>query len=210
MERIFGYGEDSLTYWALSTQLTQILVNLHDDTPQEQCQVFYRPSFRRSGGPTSSQFGEFEAIIQSSRSTYLIESKWDHLNPAPNEVVLQPVQILRHSIFKWMHRKWAELQPTSWPDFLNRAGTEFKLEFNGRTLANSGRLIARNCTELLVLLARGPAAMSNVLLYFASRGDAIPSSVVDSELQPLTDPFQLCILQFAALNDSGYFIMANS
>ena len=73
-----GYGEDALTLWALKKQLTKILGTFKDSTDMVDCLVFYRPSFGRSGGPNSAEFGEFDAIVASKERIYLIESKWDN------------------------------------------------------------------------------------------------------------------------------------
>jgi len=206
MARIYGYGEDSLTYNVLSTQLQQLLIKLRDDSLLDKCRIVYRPSFGRAGG---SQFGEFDAIVQTTRSTFLIESKWDHIRPAANNVILKDVQTLRHRIFKWMRRKWMELRPPSWAKFKLDAEAEFSREFNGRKLANNGTLLARNCFELLLLLQDGPAAMTNVLLYFIST-EAAPTSILDERLQPLADPFELCIFSNPNLNASGYILMVDA
>ncbi len=64
MAEIFGYGEDALTLRLLMKQISFILGN-EDKTLLSDCLVFYRPSFGRSGGSKSAEFGEFDAIIAS-------------------------------------------------------------------------------------------------------------------------------------------------
>lgn len=209
MATIYGYGEDSLTYWVLASQRAQLLANLGDDTEPGACKAIYRPSFGRAGGPTSSQFGEFDAILQTVHHTYLIESKWDSAAPARNEVVVNDTQILRHRIFQWIRQKWSAQGRPDWVPFVNQAGQEFIQDFGGRTLANPGTLLARNCQQVLLLLQDGPLSMRNVLLYFTGT-EAMPRAVVDERLQPLTDPFQLCVFNYASMNNSGYFPMANA
>ena len=61
--KILGYGEDFLTFWAVSRKLAEILSQLNDDANPEDCEVFYRPSFGRRAGKNRSEFGEFDAII---------------------------------------------------------------------------------------------------------------------------------------------------
>lgn len=76
MSKIFGYGEDALTLWALKQHTSNILEEFQDKTPISNCLIFYRPSFGRGFG---SVFGEFDAILVSRENIYLIESKWDNL-----------------------------------------------------------------------------------------------------------------------------------
>ena len=61
--RILGYGEDALTYLALSQHMTDVIgpTPLNDDSPLEKILFIYRPSFGRAGGNGSAQFGEFDA-----------------------------------------------------------------------------------------------------------------------------------------------------
>lgn len=75
MGKIFGYGEDALTLWLLKNQPHEILRQFNDEGKPSDCLVFYRPSFGRSGGPDSAEFGEFDAILASKENVYLIESK---------------------------------------------------------------------------------------------------------------------------------------
>lgn len=48
-----------------------------DFSAPSDCIAFYRPSFGRKGGNNRAEFGEFDAIIVSSKKIYLVESKWD-------------------------------------------------------------------------------------------------------------------------------------
>ena len=78
--KLIGYGEDFLTLWALTKETDKILSKLDDDTPSESCTVIYRPSFGRAGGSMENQraeFGEFDAILITNHTAFLIESKWD-------------------------------------------------------------------------------------------------------------------------------------
>lgn len=72
MTKIMGYGEDALTIWALKNKLSIILGAFNDQTDPKDCLVFYRPSFGRSGGSGSAEFGEFDAIVASKQKIYLI------------------------------------------------------------------------------------------------------------------------------------------
>ena len=75
--KILGYGEDFLTFWAITKRLNEILSQLKDKTDPEKCTVIYRPSFGRRGGLRRSEFGEFDTIIVTPEKAYLVESKWD-------------------------------------------------------------------------------------------------------------------------------------
>ena len=100
MGEIFGYGEDALTLWALKHHTSAILETFQDQTAPSNCIIFYRPSFGRSGGSKSAEFGEFDAILASSENVYLIESKWDNLSRFnKREITLRAEQKMRHRIF---------------------------------------------------------------------------------------------------------------
>ena len=71
VSRIMVYGEDGLTLKYTREKLGEILVKLGDDSHPEDCTVFYRPSFGKG------QYGEFDAIISTTKKAYLVESKWD-------------------------------------------------------------------------------------------------------------------------------------
>jgi len=100
MAKIVGYGEDSLTLWALKQRLNDVLREFQDKHASSNCLVFYRPSFGRRSRKESSVFGEFDALVVSSKNVYLIESKWDNLGQSKeNRLVLRREQTLRHRIF---------------------------------------------------------------------------------------------------------------
>jgi hypothetical protein len=118
MSKILGYGEDALTLWALKEQLRKILDVFKDSTNVEDCLIFYRPSFGRSGGKHSAEFGEFDAIVASKEKYYLIESKWDnHSNYEKDSVRLRDEQVLRHEIFTWYLYNWGTMYSGNWQRF---------------------------------------------------------------------------------------------
>jgi len=90
MRQIIGYGEDAFTLWALKHKTSIILNSFQDQTAPSDCLFFYRPSFGRSGGEESAEFGEFDAIIGSSDNIYLIESKWD--NSPDSKMIRSPLE----------------------------------------------------------------------------------------------------------------------
>jgi hypothetical protein len=53
--KIAGYGEDFLTLWALTRKTKEVLTQLEDNNPPEQCKLIYRPSFGRAGGSMDIQ-----------------------------------------------------------------------------------------------------------------------------------------------------------
>ena len=60
MFKIIGYGEDALTYWALTEKLEYVLEKLNDKSEPKNCVLYYRPSFGRG-----EYYGEFDAILSA-------------------------------------------------------------------------------------------------------------------------------------------------
>jgi hypothetical protein len=210
--RIIGYGEDGLTYWAISTQLQQLLDALEGPSDKNNCTIFYRPSFGRSGGDTSSQFGEFDAILATQKSVYLIESKWDHLSDQERPVVvLGDVQILRHRIFTWLRDEWRNWRqdnpanPPDWAFFWNAKHKAFTDAFRNRPLAKAETLLARNLAHVLLALEGAPKPTVNVLLYFSRGRIPAPQRVVNAQPQAPDPPFVLVCLPYQTQGISGYF-----
>jgi len=129
--KIFGYGEDSLTLYALKCRMSQILREFNDRTSTSDCIRFYRPSFGRSGGKGSAEFGEFDAIVASRENVYLIESKW-HLY---THGTIRPEQEWRHKIFKWYFKNWKREYLGNWELFVKKHKDIFKEEFPHKKIA---------------------------------------------------------------------------
>jgi hypothetical protein len=68
---IYGYGEDSLTLWALKNKFQEICNQLNEPGIDKHI-IFYRPSFGR--GKTG--LGEPDFIIGTPKRLYIGESKW--------------------------------------------------------------------------------------------------------------------------------------
>lgn len=110
MTKIYGYGEDSLTYLALKNMTLKenkqnILTAIGDDANNaDKCLIFYRPSFGRGGRSKAAKYmlGEFDAILATPKAIYLIESKWD-FNCNGGKIGLEPRQIVRHIIYQWYY-----------------------------------------------------------------------------------------------------------
>jgi len=187
MAKILGYGEDSLTLWMLRHHIPMILDG-DDKTLESDCLVFYRPSFGRSGGSGSPEFGEFDAIVASLKKIYLIESKWDNLLASKSEKnLVRPVQGLRHQIFSWYITHWKEKHVQNWKEFVDEEGQNFKRKFN-KPIASSG-LLAQNLEFVLKTLLEhcrkfsGEQNIKNVLVFFyKERLDALPIKPEDFTL----------------------------
>jgi len=171
MNAILGYGEDALTFWALKRDLPEILNKLNDRTEPSDFLIFYRPSFGRSG---VAEFGEFDAIVASWQSIYLIESKWDRLlRNRRDEIALTPNQVLRHKIFSWYLENWdAQRYTNNWEEFERESQSNFEKAFQNRKVAPAGSLLAKKLEFTLNKLQKHCKRFSceckprNVLLYF--------------------------------------------
>jgi len=159
--KVLGYGEDFLTFWAVTKKLGEILHQLEDNTDAEECTVFYRPSFGRRGGTKRAEFGEFDAIIVTPQTAYLVESKWDGSNASfPNNVLeLGDIQTRRHEIFEWYHKNWRE---EDWKEFVRKCTHEFREKFK-INIAPEGSLLSQNLMTVLKW-TRG-RKLVNVLLF---------------------------------------------
>jgi len=160
--KVLGYGEDFLTFWAISKKLGKILGQLKDDANPEEYTVFYRPSFGRRGGTKRAEFGEFDAIIVTPKAAYLVESKWDGSNASfPNNVLkLGDIQIRRHEIFRWYHENW---KGEGWKEFVRKHAHEFRRNFD-KNIAPAGSLLSQNL--MTVLNSTRGRKLVNILLLF--------------------------------------------
>lgn len=168
MTKILGYGEDALTLWLLKNQPTEILKQFNDKTEPSDCLVFYRPSFGRRGGPSSAQFGEFDAILASKENVYLIESKWDNHRPnTKTELGLRPEQTVRHEVFRW---------------YLSNLNSE-KEFIEGKKIAPANSLLSMNLEYVLSQIRQccpnsaKPDHVKNVLLYFHGPKSSPPQNI---------------------------------
>ena len=127
MPTVISYGEDALTYWALTARTQDILDQLGDDSATEDALVIYRPSFGRHGkarggvglATNRAEFGELDAILATSYAIYLVESKWHRSSELQDgALVLRDEQVRRHKIMGWYLQRWFEDKPGSWQAFL--------------------------------------------------------------------------------------------
>ena len=123
---ILGYGEDALTYWALTERTREFLDEWNDNAPLSDVKLMFRPSFGRQGSRSvqpgemadSSQFGEFDSILGTPNRTYLVEAKWNRSSEIERAmIVLRPEQIRRHQIFRAYVNAWRNGNFASWDEF---------------------------------------------------------------------------------------------
>jgi hypothetical protein len=178
MYKVLGYGEDSLTLWALRKHTAKILNRFRDKTPPKNCLIFYRPSFgrqrKRSGEAT---FGEFDAVVASAEKVYLVESKWDGFGrPKRYKTALRREQRLRHEIFSWYLQRWRKKYTGEWQRFREERQALFQKEFKRREMAPTGSLLARNLESVLARIGMGRknplsrATIKNVMVFFHNGG----------------------------------------
>ena len=168
---LFGYGEDALTLWALTSRLSTTLHELNDLTSPSNCRVFFRPSFGRRGGSKSSQFGEFDFILLSKDSIYLGESKWDKSSEiiVENNLTLKNEQLLRHDLFKFYLENWAFGGYQSWKEFSIHAKSRLEQISITKPVAPDGSLLATNLRTILNVIReyyQSLPRVQNLLLYF--------------------------------------------
>lgn len=163
-----------------------------DKTIPSDCLVFYRPSFGRHSKESKAVFGEFDAIIVSSESIYLIESKWDNLGRfSKGELILSEVQQLRHRIFSWYLTHWDKKYSNDWKRFVKEQQPDFQEKFKGKTIAPAGKLLAENLELILTESVERCKKISsnnikNILLFFYNAENSEkPSKIRDFTLIPI-------------------------
>lgn len=186
MVKIVGYGEDSLTLWALKQRLSTILKEYKDKTAPSDCLIFYRPSFGRHSRNSKAVFGEFDAIIVSFENIYLIESKWDNLSKFnKDELILREEQELRHKVFSWYLTHWNKKYSNDWERFVKEQQSDFQQRFKGKTIAPTDRLLAKNLELILTKIREHCKRFSpknnikNVLLFFYNDAKSKPPTKIN-------------------------------
>ena len=192
---IIGYGEDALTLWAIKNRLNVILDKLDDHSDVTKCKVFFRPSFGRSGGANSSQFGEFDFIILSEKYLYLGESKWDRSSENKEGIlVLRDEQKLRHEIFRFYVEEWLSEDFSNWSSFLQKAEEDIKRKGFIKPLAPENSLLSSNLQTILQIIKShfsSTPKTRNVLLYlYSGESTDLPKRVSGS--------FELILIDYSA------------
>jgi hypothetical protein len=200
--KIFGYGEDALTLWALRHRLSEILEKAGDNSLASRCQIFFRPSFGRRGGSKSSQFGEFDFIILAKNKLYLGESKWDRSPELTclNSLMIREEQVLRHRLFCFYVREWAFGQHSSWNQFVCEAATKLDQEQIQKLIAPTGSLLASNLIDIMGMIQRHFTMEPQVvnLLLFLHNGSKSASPVV------MPDDFCLIPIQYSGYLEGNF------
>jgi hypothetical protein len=176
---ILGYGEDALTLHALTNGLPGIFARLGDGSDPAKAIIFYRPSFGRRGSASTaraaSQFGEFDAIVGTSRAVYLLEAKRPEsgkLNGATFD--LKPVQLRRHAAFRAYFDEWRRERPLNWPHFAARMLAIFRTRGVHLVPPPAGTTLAMNIAYVLDRLdACGPNLVD--VLLFCRKSDSVPA-----------------------------------
>ena len=169
--QILAYGEDALTLWAIKEKLAFILQALNDPSHPARCRAFFRPSFGRSGGAKSAQFGEFDFILLAEQCVYLGESKWDRSSESIHDGVLalRGEQLLRHELFKFYIEEWAFGNHATWREFADQAKPKLQEKGIVKPIAPEKSLLASNLRTTLDVIRRQYTALPavrNLLLYF--------------------------------------------
>jgi len=167
--RILGYGEDALTLWAMQHRISDILQHFNDESSPANCLVFYRPSFGRSGGKNSAEFGEFDAIVASPERVYLIESKWNHFTKLKaDKMVIRNEQRTRHQIFSWYLTNWDKKYSGNWQRFVDEHKTAFERRFPEKRIAPAS-LLASNLESVLAQVQEQTNPFSSFISFQDSR-----------------------------------------
>lgn len=211
MGQIICYGEDALTYWAITLKLGDILRVLGDNSYPSATIIIYRPSFGRRGSigthaekeQLSAEFGEFDAILGTQQAVYLVESKWDSSSrPRDHWITLKSVQSRRHEIMQWYLKTWRMSRPRDWTTFVAQQETTFQTLFPGNKLAPADSRLAQNLEFVLKTLGKCGAHVQDVLLFFGQASSQKPMGVKPNS-------FKLVILEYKPLIPSGYFQIQN-
>lgn len=172
--KVIGYGEDSLTLWALTHRTKEILKALNNSSQVDSCTIFFRPSFGRSGGPQSSQFGEFDFILATPQALYLGEAKWENSPELAESIIrLRDEQLERHKIFTTYYRTWISKPEWVWESYLAECFQEFKRVGILKTTPPSESLLSNNMKSILRKITHatgGSSIIENVLLIVDSTG----------------------------------------
>ncbi len=167
---ILGYGEDALTWHALTAGIADVFRQLGDSTDPADSVCFFRPSFgRRSSRPgrsSRSLFGEFDAIIGTARAVYLFEAKWSGSGEAAgSDLELRPEQRRRHVAFRTYLEEWRRAPDASWQAFADRVRPILIERTQGLVPPSAGTILARNLEYVLRRLAGCGADIIDVLLF---------------------------------------------
>lgn len=225
--RLFGYGEDALTYVSLTTRLPDVLEQLNDQSQLRDTVVLFRPSFGRKGrtrgGARSSAFGEFDGILGTPAGVYLVEAKWSRSGEVWNKplLMLRAEQQRRHQVLQWYLAAWrssefrhslrGRIVPRGAPDaiweawaaFRQKNVSRFEVAFPDLTIPNAKTGLAENIAFTMQALAGCGEAVRDVLLYADIDEMKCPSL-------PEQTNFSVVKLYFSDAYRSGFFSMPSA
>ena len=196
--RIAGYGEDSLTLWALKYRLPQILGALGDQSSHNRCDVLYRPGFGRKGGDGSAEFGEFDYLIMSPTRLYLGESKWNRSGEVRRGVfTIRPEQEVRHALFRQYVTDWFKFHNASghgticsWNQFVDWAPSSFKVLGKTKRIAPRGSQTSKSLFTVLertwnYYRGRCPEIVDVITYFYDQRVHSLPDNRTGFEFVPV-------------------------
>jgi hypothetical protein len=203
--QFLAYGEDALTYYALSSRLDEVLFQLKDRSSPDRTLAIYRPSFGRGVGAHRSKryatFGEFDAILASPEAVYLIESKWHHSSEVKGgTIILRERQVARHDIFRWYRANWKSHSEGDWDAFAETHQKEFRKVFRTGRLAPTKSRLRKNLEFVLSRVEAYGRKTEDVVLFIGLGGTRPPKYVVP-------DGFRLVTLSYRGLKGTGFFDM---
>lgn len=206
MTQLIGYGEDALTFRAVTERLPEVLSQLGDNSAPGAVLILFRPSFgRRSGSPGGNReasFGEFDAILASETAVYLVEAKWSRSGETyrQKQVILRSEQTRRHHVLKWYLRRWRQHNPASWDAFRSAVVADFETTFHSLTVPHDGQHLAANLEYILRLLSKRGENVVDVLLYIDV--DQLPCPPL-----PSGSAFRCVNVVFTDAHPTGFFPM---
>jgi len=179
--KIYGYGEDALTLWSLTTGLSEFLRQCDDSTPTDDKTVYFRPSFgRRAPNPHGkpSVFGEFDAIVTTHKAHYLVEAKWNTSSELDEDILtVESRQCRRHGVLRWYVENWKKSQPISWSEFRSSFRELFEATFGTLTIPTPGTKLAKNLEFILSALVEQDLPLFDVLLFITVKPSVQPKAV---------------------------------
>ena len=198
---MYGYGEDTLTLYAMTKGLRVFLDQLYDTTPTDEAVVYFRPSFgRRSPNPNATQsvFGEFDAIVATRSAIYLVEGKWSGSAELQDATLtVADVQRRRHKVFRWDHKHWKEKMPSSWAHFRAQTKEAFEDAFPGLTIPTAGTKLAKNLEFVLSGVCQRDVPLVDVLLFSTVHLNVCPTAINPPE-------FKLVVIHAPSIGGAGF------
>ena len=175
--KVYAYGEDALTLWAIKSKLPEILKQLNGGKDEAEevvtdCKIFFRPSFGRG-----KNYGEFDFIILANDKLYLGESKWDRSlikfeDKSKKKLKLDAPQNMRHKIFSWYVDKMKNIE--DWSAFNEKDKADFNSAHPGKTIPGTDTVLAKNLMTVLGMILNSKIEklkIKNVFLYFYNTED---------------------------------------